>query len=358
MRIYYSISGFPFAIKLALKLRMPNLLFSYAHAKCFTKALAQMEAEQIDVERVLLDSGAFTVWKTGEEIDVEAYCDFIDMTESLRISEFLPVALDVIPGRMGQTGTLTRDEIEAAARRSHENFMRMLARGIVALPVYHQGEDLKWLDKMLLETDYVGISPANDVSYEQRVVWLDEVFKHLSANYERVRTHGFGVMAIGIMKRYPWTSVDSAVCTISGGKAAKIFLPRATSKTVTGSDFRLLDKYNFDDPIALDCGDTRLDGKRRRHNLELENAGAIEGLVHTAPSIKLRPDSHLRALTAAMRAYVEEYLVYLSDTYKTRLTFDDLSAQAGRVTANFFFFDQFARRHRYVESAVEEGAFF
>ena len=78
---------------------------------------------------------------------------------------------------------------------------------------------MHWLEKMIEEgCEYIGISPANDRTTAQKMVWLDEVFNYLCGDegYPKIKTHGFGVTALPILYRYPWFSIDSATWLMVG----------------------------------------------------------------------------------------------------------------------------------------------
>jgi len=172
---------------------------------------------------LVLDSGAFSAWKQREVLSVELYSDFIH--------KHLPslwryVNLDVIPGGFGHKPS--HAEVEESARAGWKNLEYMRSRGLNPMPVYHMGERLYWLDRMVDEGfDYIGISPANDRTTEQKQEWLDEIFGHLCGKegYPKVRTHGFGVTALPLLYRYPWYSADSISWILFGGYGM-ILIPR------------------------------------------------------------------------------------------------------------------------------------
>lgn len=172
---------------------------------------------------LMLDSGAFSLWRKGGEIPVAEYIDFL-----LKNRELIDhiVNLDKIPGRFGKKPSPS--EVEESARKGWENYCEIIKEGFPSvLPVYHQGERIYWLEKMINEgCSYIGISPANDRNTDEKMVWLDNVFDFLcgSSGYPQIRTHGFGVTALPILYRYPWGSVDSATWLLVGGFGA-ILIP-------------------------------------------------------------------------------------------------------------------------------------
>lgn len=169
---------------------------------------------------IMVDSGAFSAWNKGKEIDLGAYIEYAH--EAIRKGEELNkkvyiVNLDVIPGQVGQTRGLiknrkkdNRDLIEQAAKQGYKNMHTMLRNGITPIHVFHQGEDWKWLDRMLGHTNYIGISPANDLGVSVKKRWIESVFEYLYKKNADVDTHGFAVWMVSVLRKFPWTSCDAA----------------------------------------------------------------------------------------------------------------------------------------------------
>lgn len=164
---------------------------------------------------VVLDSGAFSAWTKRLQIDLDEYAAF-----ARRNSEFIDtvVNLDCIPGEFGRVPDSA--EVEASAQKGWENLLHLENEwGIRAMPVFHMGERLKWLDRMIDHgCDYVGISPANDRTTNQKRAWLDDVYDHIcdADGWPIIKTHGFGVTSVPILFRYPWYSADSTSWALFG----------------------------------------------------------------------------------------------------------------------------------------------
>lgn len=184
--------------------------------------------EQENVVKLLLDSGAFSAWSKGEAINLENYLQFI--LEHRAHIEYC-VNLDTIPGK-GKGSTRTQLDVEESAQKSYDNWLHMREKldptGLYVVPVFHQGEQWKWLEKYIADgADYVGISPMADLPQPTIQRWLDEVFTRLTDKDGRatIKTHGFGVAAFRLLKRYPWFSCDAATWALVGGRG-DIFLPK------------------------------------------------------------------------------------------------------------------------------------
>lgn len=112
-----------------------NLLVAYPYMK--PDLITALKDNQEDI-RFLLDSGAFTAWKSGKEINVDDYCKFI---ESLPFKPWRYFTLDVIGN----------------PEASLKNYEIMLSRGFKPVPIFTRGEDISMIDKYYETSDVVGI---------------------------------------------------------------------------------------------------------------------------------------------------------------------------------------------------------
>lgn len=176
--------------------------------------------------KIFLDSGAFSVWNKGEKINLDDYIEFIKKYEK---DIDLIASLDVIPGRPNQKASLR--DADAAAQEGFRNYEKMLAAGIPTeklLHTFHQGDPDIYLEKLVKLGGYIGVSPANDRTSEQRMNWMDNVCipQILDGNGQpKVKFHGFAVTSPRLIFQYPWTSVDSNSWRLRGGGYALIDLP-------------------------------------------------------------------------------------------------------------------------------------
>lgn len=171
---------------------------------------------------LMLDSGAFSAWTHGDTLVLEEYIEYAK--ERAHLVDTV-VNLDTIPGRPGEKRT--PEQLEQAAQQSYETLQVMKKAGVPAIPVFHQGEDFKWLIRYIEEGEpYIGISPSGDV-IKFDTDWFDECFR-LCTNDEGnpiVKTHGFGVSSPTTLMRYPWYSADSATWALKSGYGS-ILIPQ------------------------------------------------------------------------------------------------------------------------------------
>lgn len=195
-----------------------QVLFSFASASSIEKALQILEYMSPEAE-FIIDSGAFSAWNSGKEIDREELLKFYKAIRA-KFPNAHFINLDKIPGERGRKPT--REEAREACEISWENYLWFKKNGIVTLPVFHENDDFTFLYRMMKDTDYIAISPANDSSTKRRMVWLDKVFKILKADY---KTHGLAATSHALLKKYPFYSVDSInwkAPVLYGGNSSRI----------------------------------------------------------------------------------------------------------------------------------------
>jgi len=115
--------------------RRLNLLVAYPYLNADQGELIR---EHGDRTRFVLDSGAFTAWRTGKPVVLDDYCRFIETT---KIPIWRYFALDVIGDPDG----------------TRRNLDTMLQRGLKPIPVFTRGEDPKHLDELYEVSDVVAV---------------------------------------------------------------------------------------------------------------------------------------------------------------------------------------------------------
>lgn len=182
---------------------------------------------------LILDSGAYSAWVKKVDINIEEYIQFC--LDNLSYLDYI-VNLDVIPGEWGQKSP-SQEERERSASLGYKNYYYMIDRGIPKdklIHVFHQGEEWAWLIRMVKEIPYIGLSPANDRTTDEKRVWLDQCMDFVTdkTGMPLVKFHGFGVTSFDLMLRYPWFSVDSTSWVLTG-RFGSVFVPlRRKNKSV------------------------------------------------------------------------------------------------------------------------------
>jgi len=200
MKLYF-VTNNPRYFEFLIEKKARNVLVSYLNNK-FIERIKNYSGLTI-----MMDSGAYTVWTKGEVIDLDEYISYCKQIRvNNKFKEFIIINLDVIPGRFGHIPL--KAEIEKSAEQGWKNYVKMREAGLDVMHIFHQHEDFKWLDRLLKEdVDYIGISPANDLSSKRRLNWLKKVFRVVR---DKKKTHGFGVTDVKILKEIPFYSADSS----------------------------------------------------------------------------------------------------------------------------------------------------
>lgn len=167
---------------------------------------------------LMYDSGAFTAWSRGKEVNLDdlirIYDEMIEKYESHSVATWL-ISLDKIPGKRGQTAS--PDEIEEAVRISDRNFEILKKRyGDRVLPVFHQNESDARLHEVAAMAPYICVSPRNDLHEASRRRWSQEVHAKIPGK----KTHGLAATGYAMMTQVPWGSVDSATWVLLAANGA------------------------------------------------------------------------------------------------------------------------------------------
>lgn len=185
-----------------------SFLFSYEDKKVINQ-INYLNTFKNDKFLILIDSGAFSAWNRGLEIDIDEYIDFMKQVELLNTHhELYFINLDVIPHKKGTTPT--PQQIESACLQGIENYKYIKSKGFDTIHTFHQFDDFKYLHHILEQcngNNYIGISPANDQSLKSRINWLKQVY---SIVRNKTRTHMLGLTAIDCLEQIPVYSADSS----------------------------------------------------------------------------------------------------------------------------------------------------
>lgn len=137
------------------------------------------------VPEIMLDSGAFSFWNKGLEVDIYKYIEFIKEND-IEIYFNLDVIGDV-------EGTKRNQKI-------------MEDNGLNPIPVYHYGEPFEYLDWLVEQGyTYIGIGGTVGKSNKVRMELFDEVYRR----HPNIDFHALGVTAKELVEKYNWYSVDS-----------------------------------------------------------------------------------------------------------------------------------------------------
>lgn len=213
--LYAAGASYPSVEALKKKLGYPQLHSQILEKKQILEYVQYKKDNPENTTKLFIDSGAFTAHTKGTTIDVDKYIEFLN-----EIDDYVTIfaQVDHIPGLRGREKTI-QEQLEAP-QKSWENYLYMVDKvksPKKLIPVFHQGEDFKWLKTMTEYTypngeyiDYIGISCNKELSSKEWNFWFQECFKVIkSSKNPNVKTHAFGMTSYKVLEQFPFTSSDS-----------------------------------------------------------------------------------------------------------------------------------------------------
>jgi len=185
----------------------------------------KVEMIRANGKQVFLDSGAFSAFTKGVEIDLPGYCKYIQDNEDIILRDGGDLVASVLDG--------IGDPL-----KTWRNQLAMEKLGVRPLPCFHYGEDERYLEWYIERYEYITIGGMVPIAKPQLYYWLDTIWeKYLTdgSGRPRLKVHGFGLTTEGLMARYPWWSVDSSSWVQSASNGS-ILMPSRGFKTVSVSD--------------------------------------------------------------------------------------------------------------------------
>lgn len=195
--------------------------------------------------KIFIDSGAYTAWTKGKELDME---DYIQLINRVHNEVYLYAAVDVIPGELHREPT--GDEIRESAQKSWENFLYMRKRvkePHKLLYTYHVGEPMEYLKRSLTYEDefgkleYIALGGLVGKSSNVCVNFLTECYSCIGEMRPDIKTHAFGFTRSGLVDQFPMTSSDSTTYVLTAG-LGRI---RVHGTSILVSDQNVMDPSHF-----------------------------------------------------------------------------------------------------------------
>lgn len=117
--------------------------------------------------------------------------------------------------------------------------------GLSPIPVFHNGEDISWLHKMLDEYPYFGISGlGQDITKPRFRAFGDACFSAICDSHgkPRAKVHGFAMGTPEILSLYPWYSADQSTWTYMS-RVGSLLVPRPKISHGKMAGFDYLSSY-------------------------------------------------------------------------------------------------------------------
>ena len=184
------------------------------------KMCNELEAEGKD-QKLLVDSGAFSAWSRGVELDVDEYIEFLN-NYSKCIDLF--ACIDNIPGERTRKPTI--EEKMQSPQLTWENYLYMRERineKDKLVPTFHVGEDISHLQNILntkldgKHIPYIALGGTVGLAVGYKQKWYSKTFKIIKESKNpNVKVHAFGMTSLKVLESYPFTSADSTSWIMTG----------------------------------------------------------------------------------------------------------------------------------------------
>lgn len=244
---------------------------------------------------IFIDSGGFSAMTQGVTIDINAYAAFLKRYAH-RIAVY--ANLDSIGN----------------AQKTIDNQHKLEDMGLRPIPVFHTGEDWKWLEKYIAEYPYIALGGMVPYmrQWKQIIPWIIRCFKMAEG---KSVYHGFGCTTWNIISRVPWYSVDSSSwCASFRFGSLNLFDPHTGKWTgfnlgdakTCGAAAKLIREYGFDQADFAD----------RKRN-DRKKIAAISALAY------IKAEEFLRKRHGAIKLPAREAVgvrVYLANANPDRFT--------------------------------------
>jgi ribosomal protein S15P/S13E len=203
-----------------------SALFSYAYKNVVEPYLTALSNGAANTPDIIIDSGAFTAFTTGKQVNIKDYVDWAlrlkgQWESQLNSLHFMN--LDVIGDQ----------------NESWVNHAKIEALGLKVMPIVTFNADRTHLERALDNYDYLALGGL--VPYARQKVklqqWLDYCFAIVMERYRKngvmPKIHLLGITSKWVLMRYPCYSVDSSAWISSlrfgGGEVAGLKkVPRYT----------------------------------------------------------------------------------------------------------------------------------
>lgn len=154
-------------------------------------------------DKIIIDNGAFTIWKKGINIDWNEYYEWIESVVDDIDYFFIP---DVIDGSEEENDLLISNF-----------FLKFINNDKVinkAIPIWHVNESIKRIDRLIDSFDYIAIGSAGEYAELGTEKWhkrMNDVMSVIcnSEGVPKVKTHMLRCLDPRIFTKYPFYSGDS-----------------------------------------------------------------------------------------------------------------------------------------------------
>lgn len=194
MKIYFAgVSGNKKRLEYLKEFGANGVMLTFADVKSYGQNMRRFKEGGFDI---LFDSGAFSMWRRGIQIDIKEYCQYL-LTNS--INKY--IVLDKVG--------------DHAETMKNQKIMEDI--GMFPIPVYHLNSPIENLHEICEKYPYVCLGGTVGQPFKIRVDFFTKAFSHFPFH----KFHGLGLTDARIFNSFPFYSIDSTTWLV-GDKAGNI----------------------------------------------------------------------------------------------------------------------------------------
>lgn len=211
-------------------------IYDFLRSKCSNLGILETFWYRPAVERaikllsdvpLMCDSGAHSLYNRFTEKQGDRFTDNFSWTNTKEYKDYLESYIKFLntEGNKDKMDCYIVLDVIGSAVKSWENQKIMESFGLKPIPVYHYGDDLKYLYKCLDEGyDWIMLGGVAKIGNSEQ--FYDEVFRRIGRNSNgepKVKVHGLAATDYTSMVRYPFYSVDSVSWTLYAAYGFSLF---------------------------------------------------------------------------------------------------------------------------------------
>lgn len=250
--------------------------------------------------KFFIDSGSFSAWTKGREIDVDKYINLINDNHPYFT---LYAAVDCIPGKREATAP-TQEEVLLSTEKTWQNYLYMRSKVIdkdKLLFTFHVGEPWDALKRALEFKDengpikYMAFGGLVGKPKPVQIPFIRECFKIIKhSSNPNIKTHAFGLTSTPVMEQFEFTSVDSTR-VVRDSITGQIFIEgktRVLSEVRVNLNSNMINKNSaVQSELKKKCADQGFDVDELLTNEKLRLLFNVKNMHDMAHSVEYKGNS-------------------------------------------------------------------
>lgn len=162
--------------------------------------------------------------------------DDYSYVESVEYIAYREALIDFLLANKKKIDVYSNLDVINNPKLTRKNQKIMEKAGLEPIPVFHLGNDEKYLERLIEKYDYIALGGLVPNPTSVLLPILDKLFKKYICDkdgFPKVKVHGFACTSFPLMQAFPWYSVDSATCRKLGNFGFISWLEPGNNRIIT-----------------------------------------------------------------------------------------------------------------------------